>query len=198
MTVLRLRWRSTWPSGQQGERAVGSEECRSMGPVDESRQIFTLDCYFRQYWTDPRLVFSSQRIKELTLNWKFLSRIWRPDTYFLNGQDSYLHNIVVPNKFVRVAHTGRVSYSQRLTVTARCKMDLSKFPHDSQVAAARPPASAQVCPLQIGSFGHDRSQVTSGPSLDLRHIQVTYTWAETPASLDDIELSQYHFIRRVG
>ncbi len=27
---------------------------RSMGPVDEGRQIFTLDCYFRQYWTDAR------------------------------------------------------------------------------------------------------------------------------------------------
>ena len=146
-----------------------------MGPVDERTQMFTLDCYFRQYWTDRRLVFARSRqevsascptcltlpclrVKELTLNWQFLSRIWRPDTYFLNGQESYLHNIVVPNRFIRVAHTGRVSFSQRLTLTARystwllplllislllnilhrCKMDLSKFPHDSQVALSYP------------------------------------------------------------
>ena len=37
-------------------------------------------------------------MKELTLNWKSLSRIWRPDTYFVNGKDSYRHNIVVPNR----------------------------------------------------------------------------------------------------
>ncbi len=28
---------------------------RSMGPVDERRQEFSLDCYFRQYWRDERL-----------------------------------------------------------------------------------------------------------------------------------------------
>ena len=28
---------------------------RSMGPVDEVRELFSLDCYFRQSWTDTRL-----------------------------------------------------------------------------------------------------------------------------------------------
>ena len=37
---------------------------RSMGPVDEGRQIFTLDCYFRQYWTDTRYRSSEQFSKE--------------------------------------------------------------------------------------------------------------------------------------
>ena len=89
-----------------------------------------------------------------------------------------------------MASSGRVSYSQRLTVTARCRMDLSKFPHDSQVGRA--PHQAQVCPLQISSFGHDTSQVAiTSP----RQPQVTYKWADPAASLDDIELSQYHFIK---
>jgi hypothetical protein len=29
--------------------------------VDEGRQIFTLDCYFRQYWTDTRYGTSTKR-----------------------------------------------------------------------------------------------------------------------------------------
>jgi gamma-aminobutyric acid receptor subunit alpha len=29
---------------------------RSMGPVDENSEVFSLDCYFRQTWTDTRLV----------------------------------------------------------------------------------------------------------------------------------------------
>ena len=54
-------------------------------------------------------------IDELTMNWQvtlsypsiflvstcrsqFLYKIWRPDTFFLNGRDSYLHKIAVPNR----------------------------------------------------------------------------------------------------
>ena len=29
---------------------------------------------------------------------QFLYKIWTPDTYFLNGRDSYLHKIAVPNR----------------------------------------------------------------------------------------------------
>ena len=50
--------------------------------------------------------------------------------------------------FVRISPDGTVSYSQRLTVSAYCPMDLSKFPLDSQ-----------TCPLEIGSFGHDASDI---------------------------------------
>ena len=122
---------------------------RSMGPVDESFQKFTFDCYFRQKWTDLRLMFNSTNIEELPMNWKFLSKIWRPDTYFLNGKDSFLHKIAVPNRFIRIAPNGRISYSQRLTVTARCQMNLRKFPLDTQ-----------ACPLEIGSFGFDDDELT--------------------------------------
>lgn len=125
---------------------------RSMGQIDEAKSIFSLDIYFRQYWTDKRLLFNSTnvgtrlldsfhvlaQVEELVLNWQFLSWIWRPDTYFVNGQESYLHKVAVPNRFIRISPLGRVSYSQRLTVTARCKMNLRKFPHDSQ-----------SCPLKV-------------------------------------------------
>ena len=39
-------------------------------------------------------------ISELAMNWQFLDKIWRPDTFFLNGKDSYLHKIAVPNRLV--------------------------------------------------------------------------------------------------
>jgi hypothetical protein len=29
------------------------------------------------------------------MNWQFLSKIWRPDTYFLNGKDSFLHKVLL-------------------------------------------------------------------------------------------------------
>ena len=54
----------------------------------------------------------------------------------------------VPNRFIRISPKGRISYSQRLTVKARCQMDLRKFPLDKQ-----------TCPLQIGSFGYDAGNI---------------------------------------
>ncbi len=70
------------------------------------------------------------------MNWQFLYKIWRPDTYIVNGQKSYLHKMTVPNRFIRISPDGTIYYSQRLTVKARCEMDLHKFPLDDQVRFA--------------------------------------------------------------
>ena len=59
-----------------------------------------MDCYFRQYWRDQRLSFKGLKnnannlvINQLSLNVAMLEKIWKPDTYFHNGLDSYLHSI---------------------------------------------------------------------------------------------------------
>ena len=54
-----------------------------------------------------------------------------------------MHTVTRPNKFVRLFPSGKVLYSQRLTIRAHCPMDLSDFPMDRQ-----------ICPLKIGSFGY--------------------------------------------
>lgn len=120
----------------------------SIGPIDELRQVYSLDCYFRQTWSDPRLQFNTSGIAQISLDWKSLTKIWRPDTVFMNGQKCYLHKMTTPNRFIRFYPDGRVSYSQRLTVWARCSMHLGKFPFDSQ-----------KCPLEIGSFGYHAGDV---------------------------------------
>lgn len=119
-----------------------------------------MDCYFRQSWIDRRLAFNGTR-KSLALSVSMLARIWRPDTYFYNGKQSYLHTLTAPNKFVRIQPDGRVLYSSRLvinhcyfyqfyyalycynnrlTVKAGCPMNLENFPMD-----------IQKCPLRFGS-----------------------------------------------
>lgn len=71
-----------------------------------------MDCYFRQYWRDARLSFSGP-INSLSLSIKMLERIWRPDTYFYNGKQSYVHTITVPNKLLRLSSNGDIIYSMR-------------------------------------------------------------------------------------
>ncbi|XP_018579320.1 gamma-aminobutyric acid receptor subunit alpha-2 isoform X1 [Anoplophora glabripennis] len=113
-----------------------------MGPVSELDMEYSMDCYFRQYWRDQRLSFLGP-IKSLSLSIKMLERIWRPDTYFYNGKNSYVHTITVPNKLLRISQEGDILYSMRLTIKAKCPMELKSFPMDRQ-----------SCPLILGSFAY--------------------------------------------
>nr|CAD7574616.1 unnamed protein product [Timema californicum] len=144
---------------------------RSMGPISEVDMTYSMDCYFRQSWVDRRLAFQGNK-ETLALSISMLARIWKPDTYFYNGKQSYLHTITTPNKFVRLYQDGRVLYSSRLTIKAGCPMNLEDFPMD-----------IQRCPLKFGSFGY-----TVG--------DVVYRWnkARQVAIAEDMKLSQFDLI----
>uniref|UniRef100_A0A1I8HU03 Neur_chan_LBD domain-containing protein n=1 Tax=Macrostomum lignano TaxID=282301 RepID=A0A1I8HU03_9PLAT len=108
--------------------------------------MYAMEIYFRQCWIDKRLRFdpADARQKEIKVSVSILRRIWRPDTYFVNGKGSRLHEITVPNKLLRIQADGTVFFSMRLTVKALCHMDFRRFPVDSQ-----------TCLLMIGSFAYD-------------------------------------------
>ncbi|KAL9909739.1 gamma-aminobutyric acid type A receptor subunit Grd isoform 1-T6 [Glossina fuscipes fuscipes] len=145
---------------------------RSMGPISEVDMTYSMDCYFRQSWVDKRLAFKGAQ-DTLALSVSMLARIWKPDTYFYNGKQSYLHTITTPNKFVRIYQNGRVLYSSRLTIKAGCPMNLEDFPMD-----------IQKCPLKFGSFGYTTTDVV-------------YRWnKERPAVAiaEDMKLSQFDLV----
>ncbi|XP_049825678.1 gamma-aminobutyric acid receptor alpha-like [Aethina tumida] len=145
---------------------------RSMGPISEVDMTYSMDCYFRQSWIDRRLAFSGNSSDTLALSISMLARIWKPDTYFYNGKQSYLHTITTPNKFVRLYQDGRVLYSSRLTIKAGCPMNLEDFPMD-----------IQRCPLKFGSFGYTNQDVI-------------YKWNQhrQVAIAEDMKLSQFDLI----
>ena len=140
----------------------------TLGPIYDDKELLLLTCYLRyflglinsmqcshlrQSWTDSRLRFShfhDLNMTELSLNWIFLDNIWKPDTYILGGRESFLHRITSPNRLVRLADDGTISYSQRLTLATKCKMNLRKFPLDSQ-----------TCRVELSSFGYTMKEVRS-------------------------------------
>uniref|UniRef100_A0A1I8IYR8 Gamma-aminobutyric acid receptor subunit alpha-6 n=1 Tax=Macrostomum lignano TaxID=282301 RepID=A0A1I8IYR8_9PLAT len=144
---------------------------RSVGPISEKSMIFSFDCYFRQEWMDARLTFPTHHnFSHLQLNEKMLRDIWKPDTYFVNGMGSYLHNITSPNVLFRINSTGHILYSMRLTIKANCPMNLLKFPMDTQ-----------VCPLVVSSHGYTEADVV-------------YEWSKGDESIQlnkDLLLSQF-------
>ncbi|OQV18234.1 Gamma-aminobutyric acid receptor subunit alpha-6 [Hypsibius exemplaris] len=151
---------------------------RPPGPTTEE---YSMDCYFRQSWQDSRLSygeFSNISTALLPLGVAVLAKIWKPDTTVYNGKNSYFHDITSPNKFVRIYRDGRLVYSQRLTLRARCPMQLQKYPMDTQ-----------RCPLNLGSFAYTQKDVL-------------YRWKngndKAVVLAEDLKLSQFYLLAAVG
>ncbi|XP_016845776.2 gamma-aminobutyric acid receptor subunit beta isoform X3 [Nasonia vitripennis] len=116
----------------------------SISSLSEVKMDFTLDFYFRQFWTDPRLAFKKRAgVEILSVGSEFIKNIWVPDTFFVNEKQSYFHVATTSNEFIRIHHTGSITRSIRLTITASCPMNLQYFPMDRQ-----------LCNIEIESFGY--------------------------------------------
>ncbi|XP_035718609.1 gamma-aminobutyric acid receptor subunit beta-like isoform X17 [Vespa mandarinia] len=116
----------------------------SISSLSEVKMDFTLDFYFRQFWTDPRLAFTQQKgVETLSVGSEFIKNIWVPDTFFVNEKQSYFHIATTSNEFIRIHHSGSITRSIRLTITASCPMNLQYFPMDRQ-----------LCHIEIESFGY--------------------------------------------
>ncbi|KAI8126203.1 Gamma-aminobutyric acid receptor subunit beta [Lucilia cuprina] len=106
----------------------------SISSVSEVLMDFTLDFYFRQFWTDPRLAYRKRPgVETLSVGSEFIKNIWVPDTFFVNEKQSYFHIATTSNEFIRVHHSGSITRSIRLTITASCPMNLQYFPMDRQL-----------------------------------------------------------------
>jgi len=139
-----------------------------MGGISELDMEYSFDCFFRQRWTDTRLIYNKASVMNytsLSINFQMFSKIWKPDTYFYNGRRSYIHSVPHVNRFFRIATNGAILYSQRLifhiylfeinidkffcslTIRASCMMNLRNLPLDTQ-----------RCTLLIGSFAYDTEE----------------------------------------
>ncbi|XP_048488322.1 gamma-aminobutyric acid receptor subunit beta-like isoform X1 [Plutella xylostella] len=143
----------------------------SISSVSEVLMDFTLDFYFRQFWTDPRLAYKKRPgVETLSVGSEFIRNIWVPDTFFVNEKQSYFHIATTSNEFIRIHHSGSITRSIRLTITASCPMDLQYFPMDRQ-----------LCNIEIESFGYT-----------MRDIR--YKWNEGPNSVgvsSEVSLPQF-------
>ena len=79
-------------------------------------QDFTATILLHLSWYDHR--FSSFQIKNLDeghveIDAKNLEKLWVPDLYFPNEKRAYYHNVLMPNKMLRIFKGGDVTYSTR-------------------------------------------------------------------------------------
>ena len=74
--------------------------------------------------------------------------IWTPDAYFRNGRRSHIHDTTQKNLLLRLKPTGAVHLSMRITVVAKCYLDLKRFPMDTH-----------ICKLQLSSYAYPDNEI---------------------------------------
>lgn len=120
---------------------------RSIDKIDDVKMEFSVQITFRQKWFDDRLQFAHKvspamkdKIKYLTITEP--GKVWMPDTFFRNERFGRMHNVLVPNLYIRIYADGLVLFSIRVSLTLSCPMNLKLYPLDRQ-----------MCPMQIASYG---------------------------------------------
>ncbi|XP_063168183.1 gamma-aminobutyric acid receptor subunit rho-2-like [Candoia aspera] len=118
-------------------------QVESLDSISEVNMDFTMTLYLRHYWKDERLSFPSHANKSMTFDGRLVKKIWVPDVFFVHSKRSFIHDTTTDNIMLRVYPDGHVLYSMRITVTAMCNMDFSRFPLDSQ-----------TCSLELESYAY--------------------------------------------
>ncbi|XP_028994904.1 gamma-aminobutyric acid receptor subunit rho-2a isoform X2 [Betta splendens] len=118
-------------------------QVESLDSISEVDMDFTMTLYLRHYWKDERLSFTSSTNKSMTFDGRLVKKIWVPDVFFVHSKRSFIHDTTTDNIMLRVYPDGHVLYSLRVTVTAACNMDFSRFPLDSQ-----------TCSLELESYAY--------------------------------------------
>ncbi|NXC03883.1 GBRP protein, partial [Orthonyx spaldingii] len=157
------------PFFDNGPVSVGmSMDIASIDTISEINMDYTATIFLRQRWTDERLCFDGN--KSLSLDGRLVEMLWVPDTFIVDSKRSFLHDVTVENRLIRIYPNGTVLYAIRITTTVSCSMDLTKYPMDKQ-----------TCTLQLESWGYNINDVI-------------FYWTrgnDSVRGLDTLQLAQY-------
>uniref|UniRef100_A0A3P8SU86 Gamma-aminobutyric acid receptor subunit pi n=1 Tax=Amphiprion percula TaxID=161767 RepID=A0A3P8SU86_AMPPE len=145
-----------------------SLDIASIDAISEINMDYTATIFLRQRWRDSRLVFPGN--ESVSVDGRLVSLLWIPDTFIPDSKRSFLHDVTVENRLIRIFSNGTVLYALRITATIACNMDLTKYPMDKQ-----------VCTLQLESWGYNLQDVV-------------FYWTrgnDSVKGLDTLRLAQY-------
>ncbi|XP_071944538.1 neuronal acetylcholine receptor subunit alpha-10-like [Antedon mediterranea] len=110
--------------------------------LDEKAQALTVNGWFKMIWTDQRLIWdeNDQNIKDIFVE---KTDIWLPDITLYNNIDGQFER-QKEDVFLRVTSDGTVTWASPSIYTSSCRMNVRKFPFDSQ-----------LCTLEFGSWTYD-------------------------------------------
>ncbi|EFO17222.2 hypothetical protein LOAG_11278 [Loa loa] len=151
---------------------------QDVSALNEITADFNVDILYTQLWNDQSLSFTNYNPckRNITMDSKFLSHIWTPNTCIINAKRTVIHASPTDNIMVILYENGTIWVNYRMSVKAPCDLDLRIFPFD-----------IQSCALRFESYSHNNDEVI------LRWMDNAITWMK-PVQLPDFDLVSYRII----
>ncbi|KAG7241803.1 hypothetical protein INR49_024773 [Caranx melampygus] len=100
------------PNFNEGPVEIGmSLDIASIDAISEINMDYTATIFLRQRWRDSRLVFPGN--ESVSLDGRLVSLLWIPDTFIPDSKRSFLHDVTVENRLIRIFSNGTVLYALR-------------------------------------------------------------------------------------
>lgn len=84
---------------------------KSFTVFTSTSQDYTATIFLRQRWRDSRLVFPGN--ESVSVDGRLVSLLWIPDTFIPDSKRSFLHDVTVENRLIRIFSNGTVLYALR-------------------------------------------------------------------------------------
>ncbi|KAL3986095.1 Neurotransmitter-gated ion-channel ligand binding domain family protein [Acanthocheilonema viteae] len=148
---------------------------QDISALNEITADFNVDILYTQLWNDQSLSFANYNAckRNITMESKFISNIWTPNTCIINAKRTVIHASPTDNIMVILYENGTIWVNYRMSVKAPCELDLRIFPFD-----------IQSCILRFESYSHNKDEVT------LRWMDHAITLMK-PLQLPDFDLVCY-------
>ncbi|OAF67183.1 GABA(C) receptor [Intoshia linei] len=134
--IKKIEYNKYIPPSPKGEVLIVkiSTFINSLGDINERDFDYTLNVFFRQIWIDKRLagILDNSSLSSLAVTHDSHDALWLPDAFFDNSKMEYFHKITQPNAMIRIYNDGKIYFSQRLTLTLWCHLELGYYPMDKQ------------------------------------------------------------------
>ncbi|XP_067126851.1 glycine receptor subunit alpha-2-like [Centruroides vittatus] len=145
----------------------------SLDSIDEGSMTYVADIFMSQSWKDHRLRLpnnSTAKYRLLPVSW--LSRMWRPDSFFKNAKSVVFQEMTIPNHYIWLYSDNSILYMVKLTLLLSCAMKFESYPHDTQ-----------TCSMKIESISYTTDDLI-------------FDWElESPLVVDEfIELPQHYLV----
>ncbi|MCP9256894.1 Serotonin-gated chloride channel [Dirofilaria immitis] len=148
---------------------------QDVSTLNEITADFDIDILFTQLWNDRSLSFANYTAcrRNITMESKFITRIWTPNTCIINAKRTTIHASPTDNIMVILYENGTIWANYRMSVKVPCDLDLRTFPFDNQ-----------FCTLRFESYSHNKDEVM------LQWMKNAITLMK-PVQLPDFELVHY-------
>ncbi|XP_063420544.1 acetylcholine receptor subunit alpha-like [Mytilus trossulus] len=167
----------------------------NLNGIDSVKGVIAIAGYFIFQWIDVNMQWTPANYTSIENIVIPLEKVWKPPVINANSVMEYKF-FGAAGTFVRVNHTGLVTWTPGINLEFSCNMDTTKYPFDTQ-----------MCELEVMIWGYSSEELTfttSRTDVDISFYQFNNEWelmytsavAINTSNLSPLVQIETHFERR--